>query len=202
MKRAAHFISFVFSPLLVPVYGVALALWFSQLCFLSGGSKFYVLMWVAVINTVIPASMILVLKQMGLVSDFGLNNRRDRTLPYCIVCLGYLSTAFLFSYWRLPSWMALFMAGAAIAVVISMIVNVWWKISAHLAGMGGMIGLMLRIYADHSEMGASMAALLAVTLLTGLVGSARVYLGRHTLGQVVAGTINGAVCVYIVSGLW
>lgn len=90
------------------------------------------------------------------------------------------------------------MVGAAAAVVISVIVNHWWKISAHMAGMVGMIGLMLRIFSVNAETSGAFGVLIAVVLLTGAVGSARIYLDRHTLGQVIAGTLNGALCVYFI----
>ncbi len=39
----------------------------------------------------------------------------------------------------------------------------------------------------------------AVIILAGAVMTARVYLGRHTLWQVLAGCANGFICVYLMS---
>lgn len=201
MKNLAHFLSFVFSPLLVTTYGVAAAMWFSTLHYIPLAARFQVLAWVFVVTGVLPGLMIFLLNRLGVISDFGLNTRTERTIPYCIVCICYLTLSYLFNLWHMPGWMVLFMVGGAAAVVISVIVNAWWKISAHLAGMGGMIGLLLRIYAEGAEIPSTFAALLVVVVLTGAVGSARVYLERHTPGQVLAGAVNGALCVYIISGL-
>lgn len=201
MKKAAHFFSFVFSPLLVSTYGTALALWFSRLCYLPLSAKWTLLAVVFALTAAMPAIFIFALNKLGLVSDVGLNKRNERPLPYCITCVFYLATAYYFFACHLPSWMVLFMAGGAVAVVVSLVVNIWWKISAHLAGMGGMIGLMLRMFANGNVVDGAFPALIIVILLTGIVASSRVYLERHTFGQVVAGAINGAVCVYILSGL-
>lgn len=201
MKNFSHFLSFIFSPLLVTTYGVALALWFSTLVYVPLVVKLQVLGVVFLINAVLPGTAIFAMKKMGMVGDFGLNSRADRPVPYSIVCICYLATAYIFSSWHMPEWMVLFMVGGAAAVVVSMIVNMWWKISAHLAGMGGAIGMMLRIYAENAESGYdTFWALMTVTIMAGLVASARVYLGRHTVGQVIAGALNGALCVYIISG--
>lgn len=201
MKKAAHFFSFLFSPLLVTTYGVALALWFSRLAFLPLSAKWQLIAITFALTGAMPAIFIFALKKIGLITDVGLNIRTERPLPYCITCIAYLVTSYYFFACHLPSWMVLFMAGGAIAVIVSLIVNMWWKISAHLAGMGGMIGLMLRLFAINNVVDGAFAATIIVILLAGIVASSRVELGRHTLGQVVAGTINGAVCVYIVSGL-
>ncbi|MCM1110913.1 MAG: hypothetical protein NC336_06895 [Clostridium sp.] len=201
MKRFSDFLSFIFSPLLVPSYGVALALWFSMLVYLQTGFKLQIVLFVFIITAVIPAALILLLKVFGFVSDIGLNNQKERTLPYCIVCLSYLVTAYYFMVERFPSWIVLFMAGATLAVIISLVVNIWWKISAHLAAMGGAVGLLMRIIADGDEIAATFPMLLTMIVLTGLVAMARVYLGRHTLGQVIAGSLNGAICVFVATAL-
>lgn len=199
--KIARFLSFVFSPLLVPTYGTALALWFSNLVFIAPEGKMKLLAVVFTMTAIVPALLIFLLYKMAFVSDFGLNKREERPLPYCITCLCYLVTAYYFYACHLPSWVILFMAGGAIAVVISLVVNMWWKISAHLAGMGGAIGMLLRLFADNVAMPGAFAALIITVLMTGAVASSRVALGRHTFGQVVAGAINGALCVYICSGM-
>lgn len=156
---------------------------------------------VFLITAVIPALMIAALKTFGLVSDLGLNKRNERALPYCIVCLSYLVTAYYFYAVMFPWWLVMFMAGATAAVIVSMIVNMWWKISAHMAAMGGAVALLLRIAADGYGIPATFPMLLTVILLTGVVGTARVHLERHTLGQVIAGAINGAFCVWLATAL-
>ena len=197
----ANFFSFVFSPLLVPTYGVALALWFSVLTFIPLEIKWRVIGLTFGLTAVVPALVVALLKWKGYVSDMGLNNQKERPVPYAVVCLTYLLLAWCFRTAHFPEWICLFMCGAALATEISLIVNVWWKISAHLAAMGGLIGLMLRIVADLDGVGNVLAVTLTVILAAGLVGSSRVWLGRHTVGQVFAGALNGALCVYIISGL-
>lgn len=201
ITNLSHFLSFAFSPLLVPTYGVLAALWGSVLTFIPSPVKWRVTAIMFVLTAVVPAIAIALLKWKGFVTDIGLNVRRERPVPYCIVCVAYLISGWVFKTAGFPSWLTLFMCGAALATFLSLIINTWWKISAHMAAMGGMLGLMLRIMAEHQAMGDTLAMTLAIVMMIGLVGSARVWLGRHTVGQVYAGTINGLLCVYIISGL-
>lgn len=153
------------------------------------------------LTAVVPALVIGLLKWRGYISDIGLNVRRERPIPYIIVCVSYLVCAWVFRITGFPGWLSMFMCGAALATFVSLVVNTWWKISAHMAGMGGMLGLMLRIMAEHQAMGDTLGLTLTIVLMIGLVGSSRVWLGRHTVGQVYAGALNGLLCVYILSGL-
>ena len=199
ITRLAHAFSAVFSPLLVPTYGVAIALWFTVLTFIPTVIKWRVLGLVFGLTAVIPAVVIAVMKWRGLVSNFDLTVRRERPVPYCVVCGCYLVCAWCFHVASFPHWIVLFMCGASLATFISLIVNVWWKISAHLAGMGGLMGLVLRIAHNHVGLTDNLNLMLWVVALAGLVGASRVWLGRHTIGQVYAGTLNGLLCVYLMS---
>lgn len=198
MNRTAHILSVIFSPLLTPTYGVALAMLCSNVTYaVDAAFVFRVVAMVFLITAVVPSAAILALKGMGLLSDVALNNRNERALPYCIVCLSYLCTAFYFYAGHFPQWFILFMAGAAVAVVVSIVVNIWWKISAHMAAMGGVVALLMRIIADNHQTGSTFAVCIVAIVLTGVVASARVALRRHTLGQVLAGTLNGWLWVWL-----
>ena len=82
-----------------------------------------------------------------------------------------------------------------------MIVNRWWKISAHAAALGGIVALLFRIVASHYALFNMNVWLSGAIIVTGMVMTARVYLGRHTLWQVLAGCANGFLCVYLLSML-
>ena len=85
------------------------------------------------------------------------------------------------------------------ACVINIIVNRWWKISAHAAGMGGLVALMFRIIASHYALYNLNVWLSVMIIVAGMVMTSRVYLKRHTLWQVLAGFANGFICVYLLS---
>lgn len=201
MERAASVFSTVFSPLLVPTYGIAFALWTSSLRFLPTGVRLGVVLITFIITCVIPAAAIFGLWKTGRISDPGLNKRGERSIPYVITGLCYLACAFYL--WRVhaPAWLWAFPAGGAVAVVIATFINMRWKISAHMSGMGGLLAVAFReAVSGYSAVGDAMIWWLTVLIiLAGCVATSRLILRRHTLGQVLAGTALGFVAVFFLS---
>ena len=201
MKKFSQIISAVFSPIVVLTYAVVIALWCSRLMFLPLNVRWHVVLLVFCITAIVPLVAILCLKKLGVVTDPGLNNRSERTIPYIITGLAYAACAVYLWRANAPGWLWLFMVGATVATLVSGVVNRWWKISAHMAAMGGLVAIMFRI------LGIGMAApgvpfLLLTSLVViaaGAVGTARVFLNSHTLLQVIAGAANGFICVYLLS---
>lgn len=199
MKRFSEIISAIFSPLLVPTYGMILVAYLTILRFLPSNLLWSAIGITFVITCLVPVSAIVALYRSGTIKDPGLNERTERLIPYSIVILCYLGCAFFFYKASAPFWLPMFYAGAAAATLINTVVNRWWKISAHGAAMGGLVALVLRIVASHYALYNMNVWLSAVIIAAGLVMTARVYLGRHTLWQVIAGCANGFICVYLLS---
>ena len=199
MKRISEILSVLFSPLLVPTYGMILAAFLTILRYLPVNLLCTAVGITFVITCLIPVSIIMALFRSGMVSDPGLNERKERYLPYGAVVLCYLGCGFFFFKASAPLWLPMFFAGAALATVINVAVNYWWKISAHAAAMGGLVALLFRIVASHYALYNMNLWLSAVIILAGAVMTARVYLGRHTLWQGLAGCANGFICVYLMS---
>ncbi|WP_289699727.1 phosphatase PAP2 family protein [Duncaniella muris] len=201
MKRISEILSVLFSPLLVPTYGMIMAAFLTILRYLPVNLLCTAVGITFVITCLIPVSIIMALFRSGMVSDPGLNERKERYLPYGAVVLCYLGCGFFFFKASAPLWLPMFFAGAALATVINVAVNYWWKISAHAAAMGGLVALLFRIVASHYALYNMNLWLSTVIILAGAVMTARVYLGRHTLRQVLAGCANGFICVYLMSML-
>ncbi|NBH92668.1 phosphatase PAP2 family protein [Muribaculaceae bacterium Z1] len=201
MKRISEILSVLFSPLLVPTYGMILAAFLTILRYLPVNLLCTAVGITFVITCLIPVSIIMALFRSGMVSDPGLNERKERYLPYGAVVLCYLGCGFFFFKASAPLWLPMFFAGAALATVINVAVNYCWKISAHAAAMGGLVALLFRIVASHYALYNMNLWLSTVIILAGAVMTARVYLGRHTLWQVLAGCANGFICVYLMSML-
>lgn len=199
MKKLCEIISALFSPLLVPTYGIAFAAFLTILSFLPSGVLWTAVGITFVITCLIPLSAIMALYRTGVVTDPGVNKRTERFIPYGVAILCYLGCAFFFYKASAPFWLPMFFAGAALATLVNTIVNVWWKISAHAAAIGGLVALAFRVAVDHYALYNMNVWISVVILLAGFVMSARVYLDRHTLMQVLAGCANGFLSVYLLS---
>lgn len=196
----ASLFSYIFSPLLVPSYAMMIALNLSYITPVANlKTRIIVLFASFVITCMMPASIIAYLFKAGKISDIGVNNQKDRLIPYIVTIVCYIVCAIYLTEVNTPIWIPGFMIGGGLAALTSMLVNIKWKISAHGAGMGGLMALVFMMWRNGYGLFDYTSVVCAVTLLTGIVCSARIILGRHTLGQVLVGTLNGLFWVALMT---
>lgn len=123
IDSVAHILSIVFVPLLMPVYGIMLAFGLSILSFTGMGTRIAFTAIVFGFNVAVPAVVIGLLKRAGVVHDIGLNERKERLVPYiiCIFCL--VGTALFMHYKHAPMWLVMFFMGGAAAGMVEVIIN-------------------------------------------------------------------------------
>lgn len=195
----SNLLSWILVPLLMPVYGLILAFGLSVLDVAPMGMRVIFTAIVFGINVVIPLVLVVLLKKMGLVDDYGLNGQKERLIPYIITVACFGVTSWFMASKGAPLWLSMFFAGGALAAFINLVVNFWWKISAHAAGIAGIVALLIRIEKDGSPEPQLLFWLILTIALAGLLGSARVWLGRHTAWQVLAGLTVGFCCVFFLT---
>lgn len=198
----ARFLSTAMSPLLMPTYGALLVLWTSILCTLPSGTRMTVLAVVLGITGALPVIVIGLLDHYGIITNKRLINRRERLIPYAFSILCYIGATFYLQHIHAPQWFVMFMAGATLACLVSMVVNLWWKISAHMTGIGGIVALLYQIHLQGLSAFDYFWLLSITMLIAGILGSARMIMRRHGLLQVVAGFINGYFCVTLLMKLF
>ena len=96
-------------------------------------------------------------------------------------------------------WLTMFFAGGAVAGIVELIVNHWWKISVHAAGVAGIVALLVRIMHDGYPAPSIFIWLCISIIVAGAVGMCRVWLGRHTVWQVLAGYTVGFCGVFFMT---
>lgn len=197
VTRFSNILSWVLVPILMPVYASILAFNLSVLSFTGVGTRIVFTLIVMAFNMAVPAVLILLLKKLGIVRDVGLNNRDERFIPYliCIACL--IGTALFMAYKGAPAWFVMFFFGGAAAGIVEVVINRWWKISVHAAGIAGIVAMLVHLMIFDYTMPGIQTWLVISLVLAGLLGSARVWLGRHTVWQVLAGYAVGFAAVYL-----
>ena len=148
---------------------------------------------------------IAVLHNFKVIKDKRMISRKERLIPYITGTIYYAVAVYHVIYTHEPRWLVMFFAGGALACLISTVINCRWKISAHMAGMGGLVALLWQINAMELEIISSpwmMLYILIAIFLSGMLGSARLMLKRHTLPQVLAGFLNGLICVSLMMRLF
>lgn len=199
LNNLSTLLSWLFVPLLMPVYGIILAFELSILAYTGSATKLVFTLIVAGINVLIPSLLVLLLKRAGVVDDIGLNGRKERLVPYIITILCMAGTGIFLWMKMAPMWLNMFYMGGALAGLLNMIINFKWKISAHAAGIAGIVALLVRIMHNGVPMPSVLTWLMIVIGLSGVLGSARVWLGRHTVWQVLAGYAVGFCSVFFLT---
>lgn len=193
---AAHLISDLLSPLLVPTYGMIIALWATSMRVLALSVRLWATAGIALITAVIPFIIILLLLRKGKISDMSVSDRRQRTLPFCIAVLCYIAAALFLLSLRAPLWLVVFYAGAALVTLLTMIITRRWKISAHTGGIGGLLGVIFWLVQHGVIYSAPLMWLSVVIIATGLVAWSRLYLRHHTATQIFAGAAMAFIIEY------
>ena len=204
MKIFARICSTIFHPLIIPTISILISLYFSYLCMLGDEYILTHTLFVAFFTILLPVIGVLILYKMKLITSVGLVNREERTLPYIIFFVCYVACAVYLWMNNLRGIQFGFFIGGIIALLCNLIINRQWKISVHMTSIGGFTGLifvmsylqyiMYTEYIPYLQVGAVLAS--------GALGTSRILLRRHTLGQVVCGFFNGFFWIFISSYLF
>ena len=188
-RNISNVLSWVLHPFLLPVYLMAVLLTMTTFAYYSAGVKFYFLWVVALYAIVIPLLTLGLLRSLGRISDFRVDNRRERLLPLLIGTVCYLLCAVTFA--KIPSAIFLrkFMVAAACCEAMCLLVSLRWKISLHLTGMGAVVALL--VVMNIVGAGNMLYPLAVAILCAGALASARLCLGCHNPWQVAAGFFGG-----------
>ena len=189
--KLSNGISWVLHPFVLPVYMIVLLLTATTFALYPANVKFY-LLWVVVLYAVIiPILALGVLRSLGRISDFRVDDRRERLLPLLVGAVCYVLCAVTLA--KIPSAIFLlkFMIAAACCEVLFFVVSFYWKISLHLAAMGAAVPLL--VVMNVAGVGNMMVPLMVAILCAGALASARLYLGCHNGRQVLAGFGGGFV---------
>ena len=131
-----------------------------------------------------PLIYVVIGVRTGKLSDLDISRRSERAGPFLF---GIISTSIgllVLSLVHGPKDLQTALILTAISAVILMVTTLWWKISIHASTMAGAATMLTALYG---------MALLPLFLLLVLVSWSRVVLRRHTVAQVVAGSLLSIV---------
>lgn len=189
--RFEKLLSTLFHPLSMPTYGFLL-LFFTEnyiSTFTSPRIKILVLAATFVFTFLLPAINAFILLKMGRIKSLEMESSEERKIPYAGAAIYFFSLYYLFNNIGFPNIFQILILGAAISIVLTLLINFKWKISAHTIGIGGIAGAVLGIvYRLHIDLH---AVLIVVVFVSGFVGYARLKLKAHTPAQVYSGFVLG-----------
>ncbi len=193
LKKTAHLVSFLLHPFFMPVAGMAILLFTgSNLAFLPLQARKMILLLFAAGTLALPA---VVLPLTSMRHDLLLQKKDDRNLPLVLTFVFYLLTYFIFLKVPVYGFMHAFLLGAVAAVFVALVVNLRWKISLHMVGLGGLSAFLLIL--TMTQKINLLPWFIVAVLASGLAGTARLYLGSHSQSQIYAGYFAGLVSMFV-----
>lgn len=193
----AKTISYILYPMLMPSYGMLLFYFATKQLIPTLPSIYTAICLIGTIffTFLIPILLLLFLHWKGQINSLELKEAEQRTTPYIytIICYGFWAY-FVYTI-QLPIFMVLIAIGAMVALIVVTIINHWWKVSAHLTGIGGLLGGVCSFALHYSTL--PFVLIIIVLTLSLLLMYARIYLKAHTPTQVVCGFLLGLFFTFI-----
>ena len=145
---------------------------------------------------IIPLIPTYILIRQGIISDMYIKDKKQRTMPYVFSVVSYsFWVMFLLRTLHLPFTIVVAGVGAVVALIVIMIVNFKWKISAHLCGMGALLGFVSGVsFIMAVNPLETMVLILCLAALTAL---SRIGLKAHTPLQTLIGFVVGFLFVFL-----
>lgn len=136
-----------------------------------------------------PLLYIIIGVRLGKLTDMDVSRRSQRAGPFLFgiisVMIGWLVLTLLNGPRNLQTVLIITVCSG----IVMLTITCWWKISIHASSLGGVATVLTALYG---------AVMLPMFVLLVLVSWSRVVLGRHTVTQVIAGSLTGIVISLVI----
>jgi membrane-associated phospholipid phosphatase len=183
--RIAKLISLIFHPVLLPTLGMFLlfksGFYFSML---SWEAMKYILLVVFLSTCILP---LLAVAGMAFSPNFdiAMENHRQRMFPLIMAAFFYFLGYMLMAKINAFQIFRIFMLSSVVVLLLLTSISYHWKISNHSAALGGLTATLIAL--SFRTGNNPVWPIVIVLAASGLVGTSRLILGKHSLAQVLAG---------------
>ncbi|MDB4126777.1 hypothetical protein N9580_02085 [Flavobacteriales bacterium] len=188
--KLTQLISVILHPMFMPILALHLTLLVLPSLAFTLSQNLLLIYGILIFSTMfLPLISIFWLMQKGKVSSLEMSNHKERSLPLFKTVIwmsfGYYLLQNLLFYTPILKAELL---GAILIILLAAIISKFWKISLHLLGIGGVVGVFIALQIMHGDF---LYLLLLFILLSGLLGVARIKQKAHNYAQVYAGFLVG-----------
>lgn len=201
MRIPAILISYLFHPVFMTVV-MSVSLYYllpAEFATMGGGEAKRWLLSIVLVTVLFPIITILLMRALGFVKSIQMNGQRERLIPLIAIMIFYF---WMYQVARnagtipgsraasdAPLILRSLLFGSYLGIVLLFLVSIFYRVSMHSAGAGGMIGIMAIIGLISRT---NMATPFFIALgLAGLIGTARLVLRAHSQGEVWLGYLLG-----------
>lgn len=193
-------LSSVLHPFFISVYGIILIFLYTDFKYIFSGQFFRFFLPILIFTALVPMNILFLMKYTGLIKNYALTDRRERFLPLLGTFSSYLLVFFYFYRAGLYIWFLSLYFAACLLLIALIIITSRWKISTHMASIGGLLGGLMAI--SYFVKGNNPYVLFIILfILAGCLGTARLIMGKHTPAQIYTGFLLGffifGTCVFL-----
>lgn len=188
--KLSRLISLLLHPFTLPLYLLLLFFYGNSIVsFAQSKLKIFFIAIILLNTSFIPAIFMSLLRSSGFMRYVSLEERYQRALPLAVAAVSYALCAYIIPYSFFILVIKRFLIAGTVCIVFTLAVSWFWKISVHMVAMGALLAMIFAI--EISGVGRMMTAFIVFILLSGMLASARLYLGKNNLTQVGVGFLSG-----------
>lgn len=205
LKKIAQAFSILFHPIFMPVFGLLLiynsGTYIQYLAYELKKPLFLIIL----INTVVvPICLMPIYLYQKIIRKETFNETQNRIIPLVVMVALYFFTWYLLfriqvNGFQVPGVISIFILSSAITALVTTVVTLFYRISLHMIGIGGLVGATIGLMARLDTV--LTPYILVLILVAGIVGTSRLLLEEHEPHQVYSGFLSGFSVVLILF-LW
>ena len=212
IRFVAQFISIVFHPLFLFFYLTLAVYWLNPFSFRVDDHKSTMVLLIMdiAILVVLPMVATLMMRGLNFIQSLQMHDKTER--------IGPMITTIVFYVWfflnvkknaSLPEQLTIISLGGTIALCIAFFINNFSKISLHTVGAGGFLAGMIILLFQYSSprillsLGTHTYSIspilisMMVIFLSGLIGTSRLILNKHSSSDVYGGYLVGLISMIV-----
>ena len=195
--RIARLLTILFHPLFIPFYSLMilfnLNIFFAILIPLKAK---YLLTGLVFLTTILfPLLIVFLLYRLKLITSFYLQSKEERIYPLLTTAVFYYLTYYILKSFTISFIFSYYMLGCTFLTICALIISFYHKISLHMIGIGGIIGLLMGLSINRN-INLSWFIIPAI-LLAGMLGFARAKSNSHKPSEIYSGFLVGAGVMFL-----
>ncbi|RZJ35677.1 MAG: hypothetical protein EOO51_04895 [Flavobacterium sp.] len=200
MKKILPFFSYIFHPLLIPLFACFYYFTYDD-SFLASGQKFLVLAQFAIITFLIPVAIYFLLRSIGKIDSVMVEKVSQRKLPLALqAALVYILAHNTVTLEALPE-LYFFLLSVILSIIISFaFLFLEIKVSLHQMGTAGLLFFLVGL-SIHNQV--NIINTIAFWLVAnGFTATSRLYMKAHTPREIAAGFLAGMLPQVVLWYFW
>ena len=197
LKIIASAFSYIFHPLFLLTYLLLLVQWVNP--YLFGHTSFQghslLLIQIFFSTALLPGVAILLMKALGIVESFKMEDKQERIGPYIVTGMFYL---WIFvnvrSNGEIPESYRSFVLAATVGLFLAFLINLIQKVNIHAVSAGIFLSSVIIMFATYSSSLVNLTTLLmGAIIVTGVVGTSQLILDQGKPIDIYGGFFIGFV---------